>query len=266
MKELLTIGELARQTGVNVKCLRYYSGLGILPPAYVDSSTGYRYYAPRQVMLVEAIRLCVEVGIPLSCMREYLSDDGSKVLFGKLLDDGCRVAEKKIRGIRRMLRFMREIQADMERVDSYAQASGCVEFFMPARHYWVLPFRGIHRGAEFNQALNELFLHLESLGIPMGIEAGLMLRCSPGGAKERYIVVEIHPGKKHLRRYATSVVSLPAARYRCCQTSGSRIDDAAAVFPGIKPEVLIEVEVSSDLGEATAVRYELRCLLPSCAS
>ena len=42
-QNLLTIGNLSKQTGVHVKSLRYYGQLGILLPAYTDPDTGYRY-------------------------------------------------------------------------------------------------------------------------------------------------------------------------------------------------------------------------------
>ena len=35
-KNLLSIGELSKITGVHIKALRYYDSLGILTPAYVD--------------------------------------------------------------------------------------------------------------------------------------------------------------------------------------------------------------------------------------
>ena len=35
-QNLLTIGNLSKQTGVHVKSLRYYEQLGILLPAYTD--------------------------------------------------------------------------------------------------------------------------------------------------------------------------------------------------------------------------------------
>ena len=55
-QNLLTIGNLSKQTGVHVKSLRYYEQLGILLPAYTDPDTGYRYYTLSQIPVVDAIR------------------------------------------------------------------------------------------------------------------------------------------------------------------------------------------------------------------
>lgn len=44
MKEhLFRIGEVAKVFHIPVKTLRFYSEMGLLPPAYVDESSGYRY-------------------------------------------------------------------------------------------------------------------------------------------------------------------------------------------------------------------------------
>ena len=59
---LLSIGALSKQTGVHIKSLRYYDSLGILRPAYVDPSSGYRYYNLQQIPVVGAIQLCIDLG------------------------------------------------------------------------------------------------------------------------------------------------------------------------------------------------------------
>lgn len=62
--ELLSIGEVSRMKGVSPKSLRYYEQLGILTPARVDEHSGYRYYAMSQMIVVDVIITCIELGIP----------------------------------------------------------------------------------------------------------------------------------------------------------------------------------------------------------
>ncbi|MDY4307523.1 MULTISPECIES: MerR family DNA-binding transcriptional regulator [Enterococcus] len=50
--ELLSIGELAKITGVNIKSLRYYEQVGVLLPVYINPDSGYRYYSLAQVSAV----------------------------------------------------------------------------------------------------------------------------------------------------------------------------------------------------------------------
>lgn len=71
--DLLTIGDFARQSGLTPKALRLYDDLGLLPPAEVDPSSGYRRYTSEQLgpaRLVATLRL---VGMPLSRIEEVLA-------------------------------------------------------------------------------------------------------------------------------------------------------------------------------------------------
>jgi len=69
---LLTIGELARRTGVPVRTIRFWSDLGILPPAG-RTAAGYRLYdaeAPARIGLVRTLR---ELGIDLATVQRILA-------------------------------------------------------------------------------------------------------------------------------------------------------------------------------------------------
>jgi DNA-binding transcriptional MerR regulator len=63
---LLTIGELARESGLTVSALRFYDREGVLVPADVDPVTGYRRYAPAQVREARLVAGLRRVGMPLS--------------------------------------------------------------------------------------------------------------------------------------------------------------------------------------------------------
>ncbi|MDN5562453.1 MULTISPECIES: MerR family DNA-binding transcriptional regulator [Luteococcus] len=39
---MIGIGEFSHGTGLNIKTLRYYHDIGLLPAAHVDDSNGYR--------------------------------------------------------------------------------------------------------------------------------------------------------------------------------------------------------------------------------
>src|SRR5580658_83750 len=46
---MYSIGEFSRLGGVSIRTLRYYEEIGLLHPAEVDTATGYRRYAARQL-------------------------------------------------------------------------------------------------------------------------------------------------------------------------------------------------------------------------
>ncbi|WP_109472235.1 MerR family transcriptional regulator [Ornithinimicrobium cavernae] len=65
----LTSGAFARATGLSTKALRLYDASGLLTPAEVDPSSGYRYYAPGQVDHARRIGLLRQAGMPLARIR-----------------------------------------------------------------------------------------------------------------------------------------------------------------------------------------------------
>lgn len=49
MDQLLSIGEFAQHVGLSVSAVRFYADRGLLIPARIDSSTGYRSFDPDQI-------------------------------------------------------------------------------------------------------------------------------------------------------------------------------------------------------------------------
>jgi DNA-binding transcriptional MerR regulator len=64
MSEFITIGELARRTGVTTSALRYYDELGLVRPTRRVS--GHRRYAIDAVAAVGTVRFFQEVGFTLA--------------------------------------------------------------------------------------------------------------------------------------------------------------------------------------------------------
>ncbi|HEY3670569.1 MAG TPA: MerR family transcriptional regulator [Acidimicrobiia bacterium] len=73
MSVLLTIGEFSRMTHLSVKALRHYDDVGLLTPAQVDRSSGYRRYATGQVPIAQVIRRFRDLDMPLDEIRSVLN-------------------------------------------------------------------------------------------------------------------------------------------------------------------------------------------------
>ncbi|MFJ5896213.1 MerR family transcriptional regulator [Streptomyces sp. NPDC093064] len=71
---LLTIGELARVTGLTVRTIRYWSDEGALPPV-ARSTGGYRLYDAASVARLELIRTLRELGLGLADVRRVLAGE-----------------------------------------------------------------------------------------------------------------------------------------------------------------------------------------------
>lgn len=68
-RELLTIGAFARASRLTPKALRLYDELGLLPPAYVDPHSGYRFYHPDQLEQARLVAWLRRIGMPLARIR-----------------------------------------------------------------------------------------------------------------------------------------------------------------------------------------------------
>jgi DNA-binding transcriptional MerR regulator len=71
---LLTIGELARATGLTVRTIRYWSDEGVLTPV-ARSTGGYRLYDAESAARLELIRTLRQLGLGLDDVRRVLAGE-----------------------------------------------------------------------------------------------------------------------------------------------------------------------------------------------
>ncbi len=70
---LVGIGEFARLSRLSPKALRLYDEVGLLPPASVDSDTGYRWYAASQLESARLVAELRQLGVPLAQIKVIIS-------------------------------------------------------------------------------------------------------------------------------------------------------------------------------------------------
>lgn len=104
MEHLIPIGQFAAMTRLSAKALRLYDENGLLPPARVDPTTGYRYYRPDQVAPGRLIRLLRAADVPLAEIRALLAEPGVA-----RLDAYVRDLEARHAGQARVLRYVRRM-------------------------------------------------------------------------------------------------------------------------------------------------------------
>ena len=73
MKLKMLIKEFADFTGVSVRTLHYYDEIGLLMPAFVDKTTGYRFYDKNSLLRMQEILFYRELDFSLKSIREILS-------------------------------------------------------------------------------------------------------------------------------------------------------------------------------------------------
>ena len=69
----MLIKEFAEFTGVSVRTLHYYDEIGLLMPAFVDKTTGYRFYDEKSFLRMQEILFYRELDFSLKSIGEILS-------------------------------------------------------------------------------------------------------------------------------------------------------------------------------------------------
>lgn len=114
----LSIGALAKQSGVKKETIRYYEHIGVMPePA--RSPGGYRLYGPDHLKRLTFVRRGRELGFSLDELRELLHlVDGHTYTCAEVHDLTARhLAEirDKIADLRRLQRVMDDMAAQCSR-------------------------------------------------------------------------------------------------------------------------------------------------------
>lgn len=72
---MFTIGDFAHLGRVSVRMLRHYDAVGLLPPAHVDPSSGYRFYTAAQLQRLNRLVALKDLGLTLDQVRVVLDDE-----------------------------------------------------------------------------------------------------------------------------------------------------------------------------------------------
>lgn len=261
-QNLISIGRLSKITGVHVKSLRYYDEIGILPPAYVDPDTSYRYYTFQQARVVEVIQFCVELGIPLKRFPEFLEEGTQRIQFFRLIEEGTALAEEKIKSIEEKLILFSEMEKDIERSELLAEKETPQWFLLPKKDCWIEPYEGPQEGHAFHEAANALFENLLERSIEPGYEMGKLLFFT-GEEWKSFLFIDVDVSKEQ-RKKNTNIIHLPASKYLCTvPPTQSFNEDApeffAPFFPDLSNRILLEIEMFSGIYDTEDPNFEWCC-------
>lgn len=111
----LTIGELAKQAGVQPSAVRYYESLGLLPPP--ERVAGKRRYSPEALLRLNAIHLFKQAGFTMAELQ---------ILFqSEPLPDEAELAALTERKLRELDELIAKLQM-MKGVLTSVRACGCL--------------------------------------------------------------------------------------------------------------------------------------------
>jgi DNA-binding transcriptional MerR regulator len=108
----LTIGELARRTGLTTRTIRFYSDEGLLPPAH-RTDAGYRLYDGASLARLELLRTLRELGLGLPDAEAALAGQRPVADLARqhvaLLDEQIRVLQLRRAVLRAIARTETEL-------------------------------------------------------------------------------------------------------------------------------------------------------------
>jgi DNA-binding transcriptional MerR regulator len=170
----MPIGIFSRMTGLSHRALRLYADRGLLPPAFVDEATGYRYYDVHSIRAAEMIRLLRRLGVPLGEMRLYIDAAASDHLEETLTQQKLRLEQERAR-----LDAALKLLGRIDELDGMFRAAPAVELveLTPER---CLRWTGTMARAEFHESYIELASVLveraEELGLTPSAREVVVLR------------------------------------------------------------------------------------------
>lgn len=177
MADYLSIGKVSKLKNVSIKSLRYYDEIGILKPAYVNKQTNYRYYTENQLFVLDAINLCLQLGIPLKDLHQYAKDE--HLDLQKLLYDGKILAEQKIGDIRTCLEHLENTLTHMKSASfsnqTYPSTIGDNnKVTIPEQILLVLPLDEFATPKYYGQYILKLFVTAQQHGFSASYPSGII--------------------------------------------------------------------------------------------
>lgn len=244
MKEYLSIGEVSKLKGVGIKSLRYYDQLNILKPAYINEQSGYRYYTLDQMVVLDVIIMCVDLGIPLKSFSNYADPEG-RLRLDKILEDGQQIARMKARKIQSALGRMENLSGSIRDYQAYKHNKEIYPRQIGKRNMLTAPWHGSPEDNKlFMKEVSGLFLLSLELGLTSLYQQGLVYFYMQDRV-EKYVFVEVMEESEDGR-----VITLPAGEYSCKLLLSSQIEETAAIFGYDRSELTGSYVVDVDLYDA----------------
>lgn len=272
MSQYMSIGKVAKLKNVSIKSLRYYDQIGILKPAFINTETNYRYYTEEQLYLLDAITVCIKLGIPLKDLNNYVENDS--INLQKLLYDGKILAEQKILEIHNCLGTLQQtLQKIGSSVTGLAKIpksktgillpDGFYHSIIKERCLLTVPLEEIDTPKYYGQHILKLFVTAQQYGLTASYPSGVLheyKNCLY--TRHMFLTLTEHPANTAI----DACRILPEGNYACRKIS-THMSDFSSVKSEMK-EVLksedfsiIETDTLSEQNKKDGYPFELEYYL-----
>lgn len=159
--QYFSIGEFSQITGLSIKALRFYDEKGLLPPAVVDSQSGYRYYDTASVERARMISRLRELQFPLESIAALLAEctDDAQILpyFSRHL----KALQERIRADQQTARML---QQTIEAETMAARLSAASDFRVEERNLGELVVAGYRVKGKYSDSGQAFKILAKALG------------------------------------------------------------------------------------------------------
>lgn len=212
MSNYFTISEFAKLRNININSLRYYEKIGVLKPAYVDERTGYRYYSPDQLPILNVILLCIDFGMPLKELTNYTSN-GEFIQNKALFEKGKQIAEERISSLQAELHKIEYTLQYLSTNQQYSARTGAYERAIAERTIVTADYEGeLTDIRRIEMESGKLYLYAQEKELSPVFPAGLLIRKESARTKVKIFFEVV--GKD---RSDEAVRILPAGDFLCRQ-------------------------------------------------
>lgn len=242
IKKRLSIGEFAKLKNVSVKSLRYYDAIGILKPAYVNEATGYRYYIPEQMIVLDVILLCLAFNLPLRSLHGYSKSNGLPDLQQMILD-GREKAHIRLREAQKMLTLSQDILAQIERLNQPHSEKELYWYSFRERAILTLPWDDKRdKGKTYIKKISALHEYARAADLTILSQQGI-LRDYGEQASRHYAFLAVEPASCTEPGYR----QLPAGDYTCLVLRENELASVPAILASNGINVHFSLYLNTDI-------------------
>ncbi|QED49868.1 MerR family transcriptional regulator [Cytobacillus dafuensis] len=265
MKNLFSIGEVAKIKDITIKALRYYHQMGILIPRYIDEKTGYRFYSIDQFIYIDIIKSCRELRTSISELQAIFKDcDTDKLL--KFLQLKRDEAEKNIKKMQEVIKNIDTLNMQVENSKDLLNDDEIAIKFFEERYIIVAPCKEVG-GLKELLYYSDLEKILQDREEKMSMDRGIIYNLNSEGNVEPKYVFSQFQGTSYIK-IEENVKILPKGQYLTLAYSKENEEERRRKMVkyikenNLKIDSFIEVELFADFFNTESYSCQIQMFIP----
>jgi len=265
MEDLYPIGKVAKIMGVSVQTLRYYSNIGLIDPAYINPTTGYRYYSVDQLHFIDRIKYLQTFGLNLDEIKNILLKNDIPLLI-ETLDKRKLAFQQEISKINDIIDSIEWYKNYFTYVDPNKLDSNCYSLHLEKRYMVVAECLENEPKQSFHVRLNKIKSSAQFKNLTFNRQFSYVLdydSLMDGQLKPHYLGMFL---KDKPEFDSPHIIEIPEGDYLCQKarilSDGWNPYFAKLFFEGKdKPTIVLANEFEDNLHEYSRCVYEIQILI-----